>query len=171
MCLRLERGKNKIQSHLQLTRRGNYPGIEAYETDESDTRERNHKLSISNTIYIRMESFPFIHPFSSAYLIQAERLGTRQTGCQSISGLMQTDRQTSNLTFAPMANLKSPINLTCMCLAVGGSWNTQTHAATQKDPSQPVDLNQGPSCCEITALITAPLCCLTKNMCIPTVFE
>lgn len=137
MCLRLERGKNKIQSHLQLTRRGNYPGIEAYETDESDTRERNRKLSISNTIYIRMESFPFIHPFSSAYLIQAERLGTRQTGCQSISGLMQTDRQTSNLTFAPMANLKSPINLTCF-----GLW--EESGAPRENPRRHRDNMQTP---------------------------
>ena len=70
----------------------------------------------------------FIYPLSTAYPVRGGRAagaypsifgrkrGTPWTSCHFIAGLTYKDKQPSTLTFTPMGNLESPINLPQVCI-------------------------------------------------------
>ena len=70
--------------------------------------------------------------------ILEQRRGTPWTSCQFNTGLTYRDRQPSTLTFTPTGTLESPITRQFL------DWGRNS--------------NSGPSCCEATALTTAPPC-------------
>ena len=124
-----------------------------------------------------------IHPSSTAYPLlgsrggwslsqhlSGERRGTPWTGRQSIAGQTHRDRQPFTLTVTPMVNLEYPISLVPI-LHVFGLWeeagvpgeNPRLHGENMQTPHRKIprpsrDSNLEPSCCEATALTTAPPC-------------
>lgn len=85
------------------------------------------------------------------------------------SPLTSPSQSNTETSLTPRLHLQSLINLTSMFWTARGTWSTQrepTHAkgdhahSTQKDLSR--GWNHEPSCCETTALIAKPLCCLKQ---------
>lgn len=75
-----------------------------------------------------------------------------------IAGITHRDREPFMLPFVATTYLESSVIQTRLSLDCGGSRGSTGRLYTPKCPSELVDLNPDPSCCEVMMLTTALLC-------------